>query len=328
MAEALSILDVSYSGEASSFMLTPAVIDIDTVKKGAINIIEGIKKEHRIPTLDVQNVMQARQAQPVSSGQIIVNAVLLQPQDYMVYLEFNPRDFEQHWFAEQLQDSLIDEQLPVTAESYLMYQLLKRVNEFNENSIWRAREEFNPANGGVTPASKNQAAGDVIFQYFNGLIFKLLSDPTTIEVAGTTITDANILTYLQNCYEAVPYSILNRIEDLKFLMNYDLHRYYNVALTNLTYKDTFNTDATKEQYKGYEIKALAGMPDNTIIVALATQKDDAAFWLGVNSDKDSTQIKFDKVNSPSELYFVKMLFKADVNYSFADQTVLCTNIIE
>jgi hypothetical protein len=327
MAEALNILDTSYAGEAASFMLTPAVIDIDTIKKGAINIITGIKKAHRIPTLDVINVVQPRQATPVSAGQINVSAVLLEPQDYMIYLEFNPRDFEQHWYAEELGESLIDEQLPPTAESYLLYQLLKRANEFNENSIWRAREEFNPANGGVTPASKNQAAGDAYFQYFNGLIYKLLNDPTTIEVTGTTLTSSNILTYMQNCYQAIPFAILNRLDDIKFCMNYDTQRFYNEALASLTYKDTFNTDATKQQYKGYEIKALAGLPDNTIVVALAIDTDEAAFWLGVNSDKDSSQIKFDKVSSPSELYYCKMLFKADVNYSFATQTVLCTNIL-
>ena len=325
--EALNILDTSYSGEFSSFMLTPAVIDMDTVRKSAIGVITGIKKAMSIQTIDVLNIFQARQATPVSQGSININRVLLQPQDYMVYLELNPRDIENQWEAVNLQESLIDEPLPSTVESYMIYQLLKRVGEFNEYSTWRAREEFNPANGGVTPASKNQAPGDSVYQYFNGLIHKLLNDSTTLAISTTTITDSNILSVLQTVYETIPYTLINRIEDIKFCMNYDTHRYYNVALTNLTYKDTFNTDATKQQYKGYDILPLAGMPDNTIIAALAINTEEAAFWLGINSDKDSTQIKYDKVTSASELYYVKMLFKADVNYSWAYQTVLATNIL-
>ena len=328
MAEAQNILDTSWSGLATDFMLTPAVIEIDTIKKKAIGVITGVKKRVTIPTIDVTNVVQARMAQPVSSGTITVSSVVLTPQDWMIYLEFNPRDWEQHYYEVELGESLIDEQLPTTAQSYLMYQLLKRANEFIENSIWRSREQYNPENGGVLPASKNAPATDSSFAYSNGLLYDLLnSSISPIIVTGGTITDSNILTYLQNCYEAIPYPLINRMQDIKFVMNYDMHRFYNVALTNLTYKDTFNTDATKQQYKGYEVLPLAGLSDNTIIVALAIDTDEAAFWLACNSDKEASEIKFDKVNSPSELYYVKMLFKMDYNFSFANQTVLCTNIL-
>ena len=225
MAEAQNILDTSWSGLATDFMLTPAVIEIDTIKKKAIGVITGVKKRVTIPTIDVTNVVQARMAQPVSSGTITVSSVVLTPQDWMIYLEFNPRDWEQHYYEVELGESLIDEQLPTTAQSYLMYQLLKRANEFIENSIWRSREQYNPENGGVLPASKNAPATDSSFAYSNGLLYDLLnSSISPIIVTGGTITDSNILTYLQNCYEAIPYPLINRMQDIKFVMNYDMHR--------------------------------------------------------------------------------------------------------
>ena len=80
-----------------------------------------------------------------------------------------------------------------------MYQLLKRANEFIENSIWRSRDQYNPENGGVLPASKNAPATDSSFAYSNGLLYDLLnSSISPIIVTGGTITDSNILTYLQN----------------------------------------------------------------------------------------------------------------------------------
>ena len=326
MAEALNITDLNFAGENADYMLTPAVIDIDTIKKGAIAWVDNIKKEFSLPIIDVTNVMQKRAATPVSSGSITVSRRLLVPQFYMSYLEFNPLDFQNHWFSKEMGAELIDAPLPVTAESYLLYQLGKRINEFNENQIWRGRMGFDPANGGLSPASVGQVSTDSQFMYFDGLVNKLLNDGNTLTIAGTTVTDSNILSVLQTVYETIPISILNRMTDVKFLMSYSTHRYYNVALTNLTYKDTFNTDATKQQYKGYEVLPLAGLPDNTIIAALAIDNNDASFWLGVNSEKNSMQLKFDKVSAPSELWFVKMLMKADVNYSFAGQVVLYTNI--
>jgi hypothetical protein len=79
-------------------------------------------------------------------------------------------------------------------------------------------------------------------------------------------------------------------------------------------------------YKGYEVKSLAGLPDSTIIVALATEDQDAAFWLGLNSKEDSTSVLMQRVVPASELFFIKILFKAAVNFSWADQVVVYTTL--
>ena len=47
----------------------------------------------------------------------------------MLYTEFNPRDFEAHWLAEQLSPTLLARELPVTAENYMMQIGLNRMFE-------------------------------------------------------------------------------------------------------------------------------------------------------------------------------------------------------
>jgi hypothetical protein len=64
--------------------------------------------------------MQKRAATPTSKGAVTVDGQVLQPQDLMLYYEFNPRDYEQHFYAEQLQPKLLGRELPVTAEAFLL----------------------------------------------------------------------------------------------------------------------------------------------------------------------------------------------------------------
>lgn len=329
MAEALIISDTNYAGDAASVMITRAVVRMDTVEKGAIYVKDGIKKEHSIPRIEVANMMQHRAATPVSQGTITVDRQLLYPKNYMAYLEFNPRDFEDHWFAYQLSEKLLDRTMPQTAESFLVYQLSKRVNEFNERQIWRGRTAFDPANGGLDPTTKGQAATDSAFMYFDGLILKLLSDAGTITIpTPAVLTSSNILAKLETILYAVPEALVDKKgpDGLKFLMSIGTKRIYDAALTNLTFKDNMTTDSSKEAYKGYEVKSLAGLPDNTIIAALALPDIDGAFWLGLNSKEDEQTVQLMKLQNNSELYFLKMLFKADVNFAWSDQIVLYTTI--
>ena len=329
MAEALVITDTAYAGEAASVMITRAVIEMDTVNKGCIYVKDGIKKEFRMPRLEVTGFMQHRQATPTSQGTITIDGQLLYPKDYMLYLEFNPRDFETHWYAYQLKPELIDRTLPQTAEAFLIYQLSKRVNEFNEKAIWRSRTAFDPANGGTNPVSKGQAASDSQYQYFDGLVYKMLSDAGTIQIGSpTTLTSANILAAMNSVLFGLPEALVDKkgSDGVKFLFNKTTKRIYDDALTNLTYKDNFFTESSKEMYKGYEIKTVAGLTDNTIVACLALPDVDSALWLGLNSTADEQTVLLKQFQNNSELYFLKMLFKADVQFAWSDQIVLYTTV--
>lgn len=323
------IIETSYSGNAAQFMLLQALNEMDTVNKHCINILDGIKKETSIPTLQISNIFQDRAAMPVSQGNINIQRMILAPQDYMVYFTYDPRDFENHYYAEELGEKLIDRELPSIAESFILYQLNALINQFNEGQIWRGNVLFAPQNGGLNPTSIGQIATDSQYQYFNGLINLLLNDGTTLLVPGaTTITSSNILATMNTCLSYVPQALISRkgASGIKFLMSINTKLIYDQALTSNTFKDNFTTASAVEMYKGYEVKSLFGLPDNTIVVALATEDQDAAFWLGLNSKEDSTSVLMQRVVPASELFFIKLLFKACVNFSWADQVVLYTTI--
>lgn len=338
MPEALVITDQSYAGEAASFFITRPVIEMDTTQKGCIHVQDGIKKEYTIPRIDVTNFIQRRAATPVSGGaNITVDGKVLIPRDLMLYIEFNPRDYEQHWFAVQLDPKIIDRELPPTAEEFTMLQTMKRLNEFFEKHTWRGRIAYDPLGSNVDPTTKGAPASDAAYFYFDGLLIKLLSDAATVQVSSpaTLVSGTagggqeNIGDAFNRCYKSVPQAILFKygMKGLKFHVSYATQQIYEEYLTTTTtFKNNDTTEKGVNRYKGYGVVPLAGMPDNTIVVCISEPGIDSSLWLGCNSVDDEKGLKLAPLQNNSELWFIKGLFKVDTQVGFPDFVVLYTTL--
>lgn len=335
--EAIVLNDTTYAGSVASYMITRAVVGADTIQKGCVYVQDGIKKKHTIPRIEVSNFIQRRKATPTSQGTVTVDAKVLEPLDLMLYYEFNPRDFEAHWFAEQQSPQLLARQLPQTIEAFMMMQQMLRLNEFFEFHIWRGRIQYAPDGAVVvTPASKGADAGDSIYFYFDGLIKKLLDDATTILVstpltlvAGTAGGgQENIGDALNRALLLVPKALLFKYGKmgLKFMVSYGTKLVYEQFLTvTNAFKNNDTTERSIDRYKGYEFVPLAGVPDNTIVVCIAAPDINSNLWVGINSVTDN-QLKLAPLQANSEMYFIKGLFKMDTQSGFPDQVVLYTAI--
>jgi len=340
MSEALNIQDTSWSGPAASYMITRAVVEADTIVKGCIYVEDGIRKKKTIPRVEVSNFMQKRTATPTSQGSVDVDGRVLTPQDLMLYYEFNPRDYEAHFYAEQLQPKLLGRELPVTAENFMMMQTMKRLNEFFENAIWRSRLDYDADGLDVDPVTKGDSASAADYFYFDGLIKKALdantgtyptivmATPKTL-VAGTAgVGEENIGDAFARILKSVPKALLFKYGagGLKFHVSYATKLIYEEWLTTTAvYKNNNFTEQGQNLYKGYTVAPLAGMPDNTIVTCISKPDIDSNLWLGINSTEDN-QLQLMRVQSNSELFFVKGLFKMDTQIGFADQLVIYTTI--
>jgi len=328
MAEALNIQDTSWSGNAASYMITRAVVGADTIEKGAIYVEDGIKKKKTIPRVEVSNFFQKRNATPTSVGTVAVDGAVIEPQDLMLYYEINPRDFETHFYAEQLQPKLLGRELPVTAENFIMMQTLKRANEFFENAIWRSRTDYDLAGSAVDPTTKGDTADASNYLYFNGLIKKALDNSNTVQVASpVALTTSNIRDKFTAAINLVPKALLFRYGKggLKFLISYADKLKYEEALRTDTYKNIDSTETAIEKYRGYDLVACAGLPENTFFLCIAKPDIDSNLWLGINSTEDN-QLQLMRLQNNSELFFVKGLFKMDTQIGFADQLVCYTTL--
>lgn len=333
MPEALSIQDTSWSGPAASYMITRAVVGADTVTKGCIYVEDGIRKSKTIPRIEVSNFIQKRTATPVSKGQVTVDGRVLTPLDLMLYYEFNPRDYEAHFYAEQLEPKLLGRELPVTAENFMMMQTMKRLNEFFENATWRSRIQYDPSGLAVNPTSKGDLADAANYFYFDGLIKKALDAPDTIlvpsPVALTGGASGNIYAMFNAAYALIPKALLYRYGagGIKLMVSYPDQQKYESFLTEASFKNNDTTEKGINRWKGYDVVPLAGLPENTFFFCIGKPDIDSNLWIGINSTEDN-KLQLERLQNNSELFFVKGLFKMDTQIGFTDQLVVYTTITD
>lgn len=320
--DSLVISDTTYAGTFAPYFILPALFGMDTMEKGIVYFKDGIKKSHTIGKMDFSNPLQARVPTPTQSGgDITITGNTLTPQDIMVYQEFNPRDLEVHWTAEDLSASLLTRQLPPTVENYVTLLITQRAFEQYENLIWMGSTTYTAATG---------TSGNGQLKFFDGLLKKMIGDSNVYQTPSpVTLTASNIKSKFQDLYQAAATNnkaLLTRptkYQRMKFLVSINTDLIYEEALATDQFKNQNTTEKGIRMYKGFEIVPLAGLPDDTIIFTEAISSNEGNLWLGMNSILDE-QFNLMRLQNNSELFFLKMLMKMDVNYGFANKIFLYT----
>lgn len=325
----LVISDTSYSGTYASYFWVPATFGLQTIQKGLVYVQDGIKKKHTIDRINFANPLQPRQATPTSAGSFTIDGRALNPQDMMLYTEFNPRDFEANFLAEQLSRTLLARELPVTAENYMMQMALNRTFEQIETGIWIGSTQYQAS--GSAPAAPGTA--NYQLQFFDGFINKMVSDSAVNQIsAPVTLTTSNILDKMNACIEKMTQvkkaivSRANKYERLKFAVSPLTEELYTSALTTgLTFKGNMTNEGGTKPWRGYDVVAVAGMPDNTILFCESIADTSSNLYVGMNSMEDNN-LQLMRLQNNSELFFLKGLMKYDVQYGFSDEVVLYTTL--
>lgn len=305
------ITDTTYAGEAASTFIVKAITGNETVQGGHVYVKDGIKKSFTIPRWDAdyEDFVQDRMATPVSKGTMNVDGRAITPADYMIYTEFNPRDYEAHWFATQLNPTLIDRTLPPTVESVVVQEVLKRHDKYMNKALWN---------------SDTTLAAPSIYRYYNGFIKKAQlatggTDNTPV-VTATTLTATNIVTEFLKGWALIPNALKYDVS-LKWFMNYntyDLFMQYQIAQT---YKGRDVTQDGLDKFKGRQIVKIDNLPDNFYFIAKGMATPESNLWVGMNS-VDDAKLELRQLQANSELWFIKMLMKADVQIGWNAETVL------
>jgi len=328
---ALNITDTSYAGTFASYFWLPATFGMDTLQKGGVYVQDGIKKAHTIGRIDFSNPLQPRAATPTGSGTFTVSGRTLTPADVMVYTEFNPRDYEAHWLAEQLSPTLLARELPVTAENYMIQIALERTFEQIELGLWQGSTTYTAAPG---------SAGNGQICFFDGFLKLMVNDSAVLKVSSpyplTTAATAGSLYNIVDAFNALIalaatnkkalLSRAKRYERMKFFVSINTEQIYETYLTTtLTYKGVNTTERGINKFKGYEIVALAGMADDTILFCEGLDDVSSNLYIGMNSTEDNN-LQLQRLQANSELFFLKGLMKFAVQYGFSDQIFMFTTL--
>jgi hypothetical protein len=308
MATTTSIT-TTYAGEFAGKYVSAALLSGSTIANGGIEVKPNVKFKEVLKKVATDAIVKDATCDFDATSTVTLTEKILQPEEFQVNLQLCKKDFKSDWEAVQMGYSAFDN-LPPAFADFLLAHVSAKVAEKTEQNIWR----------GVTAN-----AGE-----FNGFTRLLTLDaalPTANEVAGTTVTAANVITELGKIVDAIPASLYGK-EDLYIYVSQNIARAYVRALggfgasglgangSNAMGTQWFNNGSLS--FDGVKIFVANGLASN---VAIATQKSNLFFGTGLLSDYNEVKVIDMADIDGSENVRVVMRFTAGVQYANVEDIV-------
>ena len=308
MATSVSVT-TTYSGEFAGKYVSAALLSGSTIANGGIEVKPNVKFKEVLKKVATDAIVKDATCDFDATSTVTLTERILQPEEFQVNLQLCKSSFKSDWEAVQMGYSAFDS-LPPAFADFLLAHVASKVAEKTEQNIWR----------GVTAN-----AGE-----FNGFTRLLTLDaalPTANEVAGTTVTAANVITELGKIVDAIPASLYGK-EDLYIYVSQNIARAYVRALggfgasglgangTNTMGTQWFNNGSLS--FDGVKIFVANGLASN---IAIATQKSNLFFGTGLLSDYNEVKVIDMADIDGSENVRVVMRFTAGVQYANVEDIV-------
>ncbi len=298
----------TYAGEFAGKYIAAALLSAPTLDKGGITVMPNVKYKQVIKRVATDDIIKNATCDFDPTSTITLTEKILQPESFQVNLQLCKTDFRSDWDAIQMGYSAFDV-LPKSFADFLIAHAAEKVAAGMETSIWR----------GV-----NATAGE-----FAGIMTQLTTDaalPAAQEVAGTTVTAANVITELGKIVDACPAALYGK-EDLTLYVSSNIYRAYVRALGGFAASGVgangYDNKGTNQQlgdvyFDGVRVFMANGLANNT---ALLAQKSNLYFATGLLNDMNEVKVLDMGDLDGSQNVRVIMRFTADAKYGFASDVV-------
>lgn len=331
-ANTVTFLQNGYNGEVLEDLLTYTAQSNDTFREGLIHIKSGIQHKYTLPSIRLGDIIQDNVPTPTSThgakgengeNEYQFTERYLIPQDYMIYLEFNPRDYERYWRFAQPDGNLVFRELDPRIQATMLRLLMEKKDEYVGNAIWTSARG-GAAAAGITAPKDATLIGAGKEKYFDGVIKRLIDNITATDketIAGgqailsgnTELTDgAAVEKALYAMWMKCPKQIRKK-SSLTFVMGWEAWDMYDQYITDKMVKYSENSEINRFRFKGKKIIPLIGVPEHTIVLGQFNTGMDSNLWMGVDYANDTEVLKVDRLQSNSELFFFQARMKMDVN---------------
>jgi hypothetical protein len=225
----------------------------------------------------------------------------------MIYIpDINPRVFENAWREFQPKGSLPDKVSDPNIQRVFAEVVLKQAQNQIGRLVWQGDDSL---------------AASSPLHFFDGFVTRAVGSATNIDVTNIgTITEANVITILKNCDAAVPDALYEDPDMIVHMNTGDFRKYQN-AVRALTYKGQGPAEAVPAIVNSREIRHYSGLPANNVLICKASTGTDSNLYAGVDGANDVENFKIERLRPEGEHFFLKALFKMDVNFSIDSESV-------
>lgn len=316
-------VSIAYNGEFAGEYISAALLSANTIENGGITVKPNVKYKSVIKTVSTDDIVKDATCDFTDTSTITLDERVLTPEFQQVNLKLCKADFQDDWEALSMGFSA-HQSLPTKFSDFLISHVAAKVAQRTETNIWT----------GNTSTSGQ----------FNGLMTKIALDaslPAAQEVAGATVTSANVIAQLGSIVDAIP-STLYGSEDLYIYVSQNIARAYVRALGGFASITQQNAAANDNvgvagiggngyggngtmwytggglSFDGVKLFVANGLADNT---AMAAEKSNLYFGTGLLSDHNEVKVLDMADLDGSQNVRVVMRFTAGVEYGIAGDIV-------
>ena len=297
----------TYAGEFAGKYIGAALLSGNTLAQGGISIMPNVKFKSVIKRLDLASLTANASCDFTPTGTVTLDERVLQPKELQVNLELCKSDFQDDWEAVQMGFSAFDN-LPPLFSDFIIARVAEQVAQKTEQDIWSG------------------SAGAGSFDGFSTLIAADAALPAAQEIAGTSVTAANVIDELGKIVDAVPNRLYGH-EGLHIYVAQNIFRAYKRALggfgaaglgANGFGGQGTNQDIDVLYFDGVKVFMANGLDEDT---AIASTKDNLYFGTGLISDHNLVKLLDMADLDGSKNVRMIMRYTAGVQYGFATDIV-------
>ena len=301
-------ITTTYAGEFAGKYIAAALLSAPTLEKGGMTVLPNVKYKQVLKRVGTDEIVKDATCDFTATSTLTLTEKVIQPEEFQVNLQLCKKDFKSDWDAIGMGYSAFDT-LPKNFADFLIGHVAEKVAAAMESTIWT----------GV-----NATAGQ-----FAGIMTQLLteaSQPSGQEVAGTTVTAANVVVELGKIVDALPASLYGK-EDLTLYVSNNIYRAYVRALGGFAAAGVgangYDNKGTNQVlgdlfFDGVRVFLANGLAANT---ALLTPTSNLYFGTGLLNDMNQVKVLDMADLDGSENVRVVMRFTADAKYGFATDLV-------
>jgi hypothetical protein len=295
----------TYAGEFALPYIQAALLNPSTIRNGGVTVKPNVKFKQVLKKVAMSDLIKDGSCDFTPTGTITLTENVLQPEEFQVNFTLCKQDFRDDWEAIAMGLSAHDN-LPPNLADFIIAKTAAEVATANETIIWQ----------GATGT-----AGE-----YDGFTTRFAADADVIDVTGTTVTSANVITELGKVVDAIPAAIYGK-EDLFIYVPQNVYRAYVRALGGFGasglgangFEGRGNNQILGDlAFDGVKLFLAEGLPSNEMVAA---QSSNLFFGTSLMSDWNEVKVlDMADLDGSQNVRFV-MRFTANVNYAYGSEIV-------
>ena len=271
-------LTTTYAGQDSKMWVKAALLSGVTLSNGGMTIMPNIAYKTTLHKLATDGLLKDATCDFTATSTVTITERQLTLEPFQVNLQLCKKDFLSSWNSEEMGFSA-NKVMAKSFTDYLLAYVTEKVASSVETAIW---------------VGANATAGQI-----DGISTLLAADaalPAAQEVAGTTVTAANVIAQLGLIVDALPAALYGK-EDLKIYVSQNIAKAYvralggfiaaGVGANGTENKGTQWYNNGSLSFDGIPLFVANGLAANT---AIAAETSNLFFGCGLLNDFNSVKV--------------------------------------